>query len=33
VGAVASGVDRKYWLFLVVAPAVTVNAFLGQMDF
>ena len=31
--AVASGVDRKYWLFLVVAPAVTVNAFLGQNGF
>jgi alpha-1,2-mannosyltransferase len=28
--AVAGGVDRKYWLFLAVAPAVTVNVFLGQ---
>ena len=31
--AVASGVDRKYWLFLAVAPAVTVNVFLGQNGF
>ena len=31
--AVASGVDRKSWLFLAVAPAVTVNVFLGQNGF
>ena len=31
--AVATGVDRKYWLFLAVAPAVTVNVFLGQNGF
>jgi hypothetical protein len=31
--AVASGVDRKCWLFLAVAPAVTVNVFLGQNGF
>src|SRR6476620_7954966 len=31
--AVASGVDRKYQLFLAVAPAVTVNVFLGQNGF
>jgi alpha-1,2-mannosyltransferase len=31
--AVASGVERKYWLFLAVAPAVTVNVFLGQNGF
>jgi hypothetical protein len=31
--AVAGGVDRKYWLFLAVAPAVTVNVFLGQNGF
>ena len=31
--AVASGVDRKSWLFLAVAPAVTVNLFLGQNGF
>jgi hypothetical protein len=31
--AIAGGVDRKYWLFLAVAPAVTVNVFLGQNGF
>jgi alpha-1,2-mannosyltransferase len=31
--AVASGVDRKYWLFLAVAPAVAVNVFLGHNGF
>jgi hypothetical protein len=31
--AVAGGVDRKYWLFLAVAPAVTVNVYLGQNGF
>jgi alpha-1,2-mannosyltransferase len=31
--AVAGGVDRKYWLFLAVAPAVAVNVFLGQNGF
>lgn len=31
--AVACGVDRKYWLFLAVAPAVAVNVFLGQNGF
>lgn len=31
--AVAGGVDRKYWFFLAIAPAVTVNAFLGQNGF
>ena len=29
----AGGVDRRYWLFLAVAPAVTVNIFLGQNGF
>jgi hypothetical protein len=31
--AFAGGVDRKYWLFLVVAPAVAMNAFFGQNGF
>jgi alpha-1,2-mannosyltransferase len=31
--AFAGGVDRKFWLFLAVAPAVTVNIFLGQNGF
>ena len=31
--AIAGGVDRKYWLFLAVAPAVAVNVFLGQNGF
>ncbi len=31
--AIAGGVDRKDWLFLAVAPAATVNAFLGQNGF
>jgi len=31
--AVASGVDRRHWFFLAVAPAVTVNMFLGQNGF
>lgn len=31
--AVAGGVDRRYWPFLAVAPAVTVNVFLGQNGF
>ncbi|MBV8923751.1 MAG: DUF2029 domain-containing protein [Bradyrhizobium sp.] len=31
--AVAAGVDRRYWLFLAVAPAVAVNVFLGQNGF
>ena len=31
--AIAGGVDRKCWLFLAVAPAVTVNVFLGQNGF
>jgi alpha-1,2-mannosyltransferase len=31
--AVAGGVDRKCWLFLAVAPAVTVNVFFGQNGF
>jgi alpha-1,2-mannosyltransferase len=31
--ALAAGVDRKFWLFLAVAPAVTVNIFLGQNGF
>lgn len=31
--AIAGGVDRKYRLFLAVAPAVTVNLFLGQNGF
>jgi alpha-1,2-mannosyltransferase len=31
--ALAGGVDRKFWLFLAVAPAVTVNIFLGQNGF
>jgi hypothetical protein len=31
--AAVGGVDRKYWLFLAVAPAVTVNVFHGQNGF
>ncbi len=31
--SLAAGVDRKFWLFLAVAPAVTVNIFLGQNGF
>lgn len=31
--AIAGGVDRKLWVFLAVAPAVTVNIFLGQNGF
>jgi alpha-1,2-mannosyltransferase len=31
--ALAGGIERRYWLFLVVAPAVTVNVFLGQNGF
>ena len=31
--AFAGGVDRKYWLFLVVAPAVAMNVFFGQNGF
>lgn len=31
--AVAGGVDRRCWIFLAVAPAVTVNVFLGQNGF
>ncbi|QDW36926.1 DUF2029 domain-containing protein [Bradyrhizobium sp. KBS0727] len=31
--AIASGVDRKYWLFLAVAPAVVVNVFFGHNGF
>jgi len=31
--AVAGGVDRRCWMFLAVAPAVTVNVFLGQNGF
>ena len=31
--AVASGVDRKYWVILAVAPAVTVNVSWAKMDF
>jgi alpha-1,2-mannosyltransferase len=31
--AFAGGVDRKFWLFLAVAPAATVNIFLGQNGF
>jgi alpha-1,2-mannosyltransferase len=31
--AVAGGVDRKYWLFLAVAPAVAVNVLTGQNGF
>jgi alpha-1,2-mannosyltransferase len=31
--ALAAGVDRKYWFFLAVAPAVTVNIFHGQNGF
>jgi len=31
--ALAGGVDRKFWLFLAVAPAVTMNIFLGQNGF
>jgi alpha-1,2-mannosyltransferase len=31
--AIAGGVERRYWLFLAVAPAVAVNVFLGQNGF
>ena len=31
--AISCGVERRYWLFLAVAPAVTVNIFLGQNGF
>jgi alpha-1,2-mannosyltransferase len=31
--ALAGGVDRKRWIFLAVAPAVSVNIFLGQNGF
>jgi alpha-1,2-mannosyltransferase len=31
--ALAGGVERKFWLFLAVAPAVSVNVFLGQNGF
>jgi hypothetical protein len=31
--AVAGGVERKYWLFLAVAPAVSVNVNFGQNGF
>jgi hypothetical protein len=31
--ALAAGVDRRHWFFLAVAPAVTVNVFLGQNGF
>jgi alpha-1,2-mannosyltransferase len=31
--AFAGGVDRKIWLFLAIAPAATVNIFLGQNGF
>ncbi len=31
--ALAGGVDRRYWLFLAVAPAVAVNVFFGQNGF
>ncbi|WP_128923525.1 glycosyltransferase family 87 protein [Bradyrhizobium guangxiense] len=31
--AASCGVERKYWPFLAVAPAVTVNIFLGQNGF
>jgi len=31
--ALAGGVDPKFWLFLAIAPAVTVNIFLGQNGF
>ncbi|WP_407187282.1 glycosyltransferase family 87 protein [Bradyrhizobium centrosematis] len=31
--AISCGVERRYWLFLAVAPAVTVNVFLGQNGF
>ncbi|MDF0582328.1 glycosyltransferase family 87 protein [Bradyrhizobium yuanmingense] len=31
--ATSCGVERKYWVFLAVAPAVTVNVFLGQNGF
>jgi alpha-1,2-mannosyltransferase len=31
--SLAGGVDRKYWVFLAVAPAVAVNVFLGQNGF
>jgi alpha-1,2-mannosyltransferase len=31
--SLAGGVERRYWMFLVVAPAVAVNVFLGQNGF
>jgi hypothetical protein len=31
--ALAGGVDRRGWIFLAVAPAVTLNVFLGQNGF
>jgi alpha-1,2-mannosyltransferase len=31
--SLAGGVERRYWVFLAVAPAVTVNVFLGQNGF
>ncbi len=31
--SLAGGVDRRYWVFLAVAPAVAVNVFLGQNGF
>src|SRR5580658_1661180 len=31
--SLAGGVDRRYWVFLAVAPAVVVNVFLGQNGF
>jgi alpha-1,2-mannosyltransferase len=31
--AVAGGVERRWWVFLAVAPAVAVNVFLGQNGF
>jgi len=31
--ALAGGVERRYWVFLAVAPAVAVNVFFGQNGF
>ncbi|WKA31552.1 glycosyltransferase family 87 protein [Bradyrhizobium roseum] len=31
--AVAGGVDRRYWLFLAISPAIIVNVLLGQNGF
>ena len=31
--AFAGGVERRYWVFLAVAPAIVVNIFLGQNGF